>query len=205
MLSERLKAFSSGKVTSLHSIADVNLPMPLDKVIAICAQGSPRNVVRICKEILDQQSELNSGASKLSEEAINAGFATIARNLTQEIFSPSVVKDLQRVRRCDFTIRYVYSDVFRFTQPAGLNKVRSWQNTGAVIQLGTIQEAKGKKPSNHYGLANVLLAKYVFQRSHIRDFIEQKIRICPTCKSALLRDWDMRSPQQCNHCQGEVQ
>lgn len=204
MLSERLKAHSNGRISSFADILAEPLPFDLDVFIAILAQGSPRNMVRIGKEILDQQSELNSGAHKVSLEAVHQGLLQIANNISHETFSDTIVKDLQRTKRCDFTIRHVYSIVFKFTQPAGLSKVRGWQKKGAVIQLGTTQETEGAKPSNHYGIRDMLLARHVFSELSTPDFYQSKVRICPSCDAVLLRDWDVSSPQHCNHCQHEV-
>ena len=204
MLSERLKAYSNEKVSSLQMISDGKITIQLDATIAICAQGSPRNVVRICKEILDQQSDIDPFAKKISDKAVRIGFDRIAENVTGELFTDSVIKELQKTRRCDFTLRYIYSDVFKFTQQAALNKVRTWENAGAVLQLGTIQEARGRKPSNHYGIAHILLAKHVFSTTPVSEFVRSKVRLCHGCKRVLVRDWDQRSPQQCNFCQHEV-
>lgn len=204
MLSERLKAYSNGCVSSLQEISDASFPISLDGTVAICAQGSPRNVVRICKEILDQQSEIDSRAKRISGDAVRIGFERIAENITKELFNDTVIKELQKTHRCDFTIRYIYSDVFKITQPAALNKVHTWENAGAILQLGSIQQSKGRKPSNHYGIAHILLAKYIFSTIPIGEFIRDKTRVCPSCKRVLVRDWDQRSPQQCNFCQNEI-
>lgn len=204
MLSERLKAFSLKRVVTLESISDSAIDLGLDKAVAIFAQGSPRNVIRICKEILDQQSEVDPKVSRLSEDAIKKGFEQIATNISHELYTDTIIKELQRSKRCDFTIRHIYADVFKFTQPAGLSKVRTWEDTGAVQQLGTIQERPRARPSNHYGIANMLLAKHIFATVPISDFIRSKIRTCNACHKILLRDWDLRTPQLCNYCQHEA-
>lgn len=206
MLSVRLRAFSRNRVSSFESIADseLHLPLSLDKFIAILAQGSPRNLVRICKEILDQQSEIDPSVNLISAEAIEMGLRRIADNIARESYSDSVIKDLQRTKRCDFTIRHIYGDVFKVTQPAALNKVKAWEAADAVQLLGTIQETKKVRFSNHYGLANVLLAMHIFGQMPISDFIAGKIRTCSVCKKVLLRDWDLRKPQHCHHCQQEM-
>jgi hypothetical protein len=204
MLSERLKAHSGGKVASIQQISESSLPLPLDQAVAVFAQGSPRNVIRICKEILDQQSELDPSAGRISEAAIRIGFDRIAANITQELFSDTLIRELQKAGRCDFTIRYVYSDVFKFTQQAGLNKVKNWEDAGAVVQLGTIQESKGRKPSNHYGVAHILLAKHICPKVPIAEFLQKKVRVCPSCGEILVRDWDVTDKQQCNSCQRDV-
>jgi hypothetical protein len=205
MLSERLKAYSNNSVISLQTICESKMPIPLDDAIAICAQGSPRNLIRICKEILDQQSEIDSNVKIISEGAVRKGFDQIAENITHELFNDTIIRELQRTRRCDFTIRHIYSDVFKITQPSGLNKVKTWENAGAVKQLGTIQESKERRYSNHYGISHILLAKYVFSQIPIEEFIRDKVRVCPSCNRILVRDWNLRRPQQCNFCQHEIE
>lgn len=204
MLSERLKAHSSSSVVSFDDLLVEPLPFSLDELISIFSQGSPRNMVRIGKEIFDQQSEIDSSAKKISIEAVNKGLIQIAENISHETYSDQIIRDLQKTMRCDFTIRHVYSNVFKFTQPAGMNKVSGWLNTGAVIQHGTIQETAGAKPSNHYGIANILLARHVFSKLPTIDFFASKIRICPSCNAVLLRDWDVMQSQHCHNCQGVV-
>ena len=204
MLSERLKAHSRGNVRTLDQISDCDISLGLDKSVAIFAQGSPRTMVRICKEILDQQSQIDSNASVISKEAISRGFDQIAENLSNEQFNETIVRELQRTNRCDFTIRHIYLNVFKFTQPAALNKVSAWENIGAVRQIGRIQETKGVRGSNHYALANLPLAKHVYSKMPINDFVRTKLRFCPSCNNVLLRDWDIRSPQLCDKCQHEV-
>ena len=70
------------------------------------------------------------------------GIQRIADSVAHEMYDDGIIKDLQRTKRCDFTIRHVYADVFKFTQQAGLNKVGAWENTAAVFKLGTVQETK---------------------------------------------------------------
>jgi hypothetical protein len=204
MLSERLKAYSRGQITSLNSIAGDDVECDLDQLVCIFAEGSPRTVVRICKEIFDQQSELDSSSVRLSREAVAQGFDQIANNISNELFKENIIKDLQRTKRCDFTIRHVYSNVFKFTQQAGLNKIRAWQDAGAVDDLGEIQETKGARPSNHYGLKSLLLAKFLINESAIFEFSKNKLRKCSGCKMPVLRDWELRQDHRCHLCQGDT-
>jgi hypothetical protein len=204
MLSARLKAYTNKRILSFGTIANSELPLPIDQVIAIFAQGSPRNLIRICKEILDQQSEMDHAVKEISNEAIEMGLQRIADGIAHEMYSDSVIKELQRTKRCDFTIRHIYTDVFKFTQQAALNKVRSWENINAVRQLGTVQETENTRASYHYGVANVLLAKHIFSQMSVKDFITHKIKVCAHCRKVVLRDWDLRSPQRCHHCQQEM-
>jgi hypothetical protein len=200
MLSRRLKAHSADRVASLGAISALDSREKIDYTIALFSQGSPRNTIRICKEILDQQSEIDSSSRELSSEAIVRGLAVFAKNYTNEILQDGIIRDLQKMRRADFTVKYVYTDIFRFTQQAGMTKVRSWQDAGVVEQIGAIQETRGARSSNHYGVSNLLVLKHMFPELNVFDLMARKIRVC-SCGQVLVRDWDRTAENACHNCQ----
>lgn len=199
MLSKRLKAHSGDRVTALSTIS-AGRSEDIDWAVALFSQGSPRNTIRLCKEILDQQSEIDSSARELSTEAIIKGFDVFARNYAYEIVGEAIIRDLQKMRRADFTVKYIYTDIFRFTQQAGMTKVRSWQDAGVVDQIGTIQETRGTRSSNHYGVSDLLVLKQMFPELNVFDLVQRKIRTCQ-CGQVLVRDWDRTPTQSCQNCQ----
>ncbi len=203
MLSKRLRAHSQERVLSLGAISAAEARDRIDSVVALFSQGSPRNTIRLCKEILDQQSEISSSSTQLSMEAIIKGFDVFARNYTNEILQESIIRDLQKMRRADFTVKYIYTDIFKFTQQAGMTKVRSWQDAGVVDQIGAIQETRGARSSNHYGVSNLLVLKHVFPELTVFDLMQRKVVTC-TCGQVLIRDWDRNAEQTCQNCQKTV-
>jgi hypothetical protein len=204
MLSKRLLAHSSGRVGSLGSISAQDAKANIDIAVALFGQGSPRNTIRICKEILDQQSEIDSSATELSMTAIVKGFDVFARNYTNEIFDEGIIRDLQKMRRADFTVKYIYTDIFRFTQQAGMTKVRAWQDAGVVKQIGVIQETRGVRSSNHYGVSNILMLKQMFPDVPVFELMNRKIRMCGSCGQVLVRDFDRSGDYTCDGCQAPV-
>jgi len=200
MLSRRLKAHSAEKITSLGEISAADARDDVDRAVALFSQGSPRNTIRICKEILDQQSEIDSSAKVLSTESVVKGFAVFAQNYTNEILPENIIRDLQKMRRADFTVKYIYTDIFRFTQQAGMTKVRSWQDAGVVEQIGSIQETRGSRPSNHYGVSNLLVLKHMFPELTVFDLLQRKIRVCK-CGQTVVREWDRNPQNTCHNCQ----
>lgn len=199
MLSQRLKAYSNNRNTTLGELQELE-NFDLDKYISYLAEGSPRNLIRICKEILDQQSEINDKSNRISVDAIAKGFDKIAFDISSERYQKNIINDLRKTNKCNFTIRYIYSHIFKFSQQAGLNKIKSWEDSGAVKFIGTIQETKGAKTSKQYAIADFLLAKTVFPNLDVFSFAQRKIRIC-SCNNLLLRDWDSVPEQVCEKCQ----
>jgi hypothetical protein len=205
MLFSRVKTYSENKVTSLQSIADFSATNTLDRTIAFFSNESPRNSVRISKSILDQQSEIDDNSSLITNEAINLGIKSISEDICNEIYRDSVINDLKKVKECDFTIKRIYSDIFKISQQAALKKIQIWEDCGAVVNIGTIPETKGARPSNLYGFSNPLLAKHVFQELTVTEFVNAKMRECSSCGKILLRDWGKRDIVSCHDCQSKVE
>mgnify|MGYP000923229143 CR=1 FL=1 len=207
MLSKRLATYSGGQVTTLDQIAASGPHVGLHETCVILAYSSPRNVIRLCKEILDQQAELDPTADKLSDEAISRGVEVFAQKYSSEVLGSQVLRDIKKAKRIDFTVRYLSADVFKVTQQSGLNKVQTWRRTGVVERIGTVQEKRGNKPSDLYGIVNPLVAKYVHADLSIFEFMQKKVRLCPSCGAVVLRDFDLHpggDRNRCQNCQQEV-
>jgi hypothetical protein len=200
MLSRRLQAHSRKKVRSLAQITTISQPVDVDELVVTLSGGSPRNIIRICKAIFDQQSELDASSTHISESALTAGIESIAQELAGEMLPPSVLKDLKKLKRTDFSVRHVYADTFRISQQAGLQKVQAWQDSGAVAKIGTRQEKRGNRPSNWYAISQPMVLKHIFSDVSALDFWNKKIKMC-TCGQLLLRDWDMSTTHICHSCE----
>jgi len=200
MLSRRLGAFSRNAVDSLTAISNISSKVDLDELVVILSGGSPRNIIRICKAIFDQQSEIDPAATRLSEQAILRGIELIADELAAESVPPSVLKDLKKLKRTDFTMRLVYADIFRISQNAAAQKVQVWQDTGAVAKVGERQEKKGNRPSYVYAVASPIVLKNIFSDMSVFEFWDKKIRLC-TCGQLVMRDWDMSGEHTCHACE----
>jgi len=200
MLSRRLAAHSQQKVQSLASIVDLGRQIDIDDLVVKMSGGSPRNIIRICKAILDQQGEIDSGSHVISERAVLAGIETIASEIAAETVPDNVLRDLKKLKRADFTVANVYADVFRITQGAGAQKVQLWQDSGAAIKIGNRQQKKGNRPSNVYAIASPMVLKHIFSDINVLDFAEKKMRLCE-CGQLVLRDWDLSGNQSCHACE----
>jgi hypothetical protein len=200
MLSRRLSAHSAGKVLTLGSISAITTSVDVDELVVILSGGSPRNIIRICKSIFDQQSEVDASATLISEAALLKGIELIADELASESMPPTLLKDLKKLKRTDFTMRLVYADVFRISQNAGAQKVQAWQDSGAVRKVGTRAEKRGNRPSNVYAIASPIVLKNIFADMSVLEFWDKKIRIC-SCGEIVMRDWDMSGNHTCHICE----
>jgi len=200
MLSRRLAAHSNQKVLSLAAITELGRSADIDELVVSLSGGSPRSIIRICKAIFDQQSELNSRSRAVSERAVLAGIEDIAAAIAAETVPENILRDLKKLKRADFTLTNVYADVFRISQGAGTQKVQSWQDSGAVIKIGNRQAKRGSRPSNVYAISSPIVLKHIFSDTNALDFSEKKMRRCE-CGQLVLRDWDRSWDQSCHSCE----
>lgn len=200
MLAKRLQVYSGDKVRSLKSIVSVTKEVDVDQLIVTLSGGSPRNIIRICKAIFDYQSELDATATSISERAFLNGVEAIAEELAGEAIPLTVLKDLKKLKKADFTVRNIYADVFKISQPSGLQKVQLWQDSGAVLKIGARKEKRGNRPSNLYGVASPIVLKNIFSDMNALDFWKKKVKFCD-CGELLLRDWDIEEPRSCHACE----
>lgn len=201
MLSKRLLAFSEQKISSLNDIFQPKDDMNWDHVIATFGVGSPRNIIRLCKEIIEQQSEINSDTNLISISAINLGFKKFCEDYTYGILPENIIRELHKCKKVDFATNYIANDVFKFSQQAAISKIKTWLDTGIIEKIGEIQVKAGNRPSNHYGLTNIIVAKYIFSDLSVSEFMKQKVAYCPSCGTILLRDWTFKKEYRCHECQ----
>jgi len=200
MISKRLKAFSHERISSLSQLLPYEESLTVDRLVIYYAQGSPRTIIRICKEIVDQQSEINANSGSITIAAAFRGIEVFANNFANETIDPAMLRDLKKVRRTNFTVKHVYSNVFKFSQQAGIAKVKQWQDAGIVERIGTVKETKGSKPSNLFGLTNPLVGKYMYSDISAADFVDRKMKVCSRCDALLIRDWDQNADATCHKC-----
>ena len=206
MLSQRVQAFSDKKIMNFSQIVEGTgiSSYNFDEIISLFSNGSPRLMIRLCKEIIDRQSLINCNVSKISISAVLTGIDNFAKNYSEEIIDPNILRELKKVKKATFTIKYIYNEVFKFTQQAGLSKINSWQQKGLIELIGTVQETKGAKNSNIYAINDPIVARHILKEFNLEDFLNKKIVKCAECGAYILRDWDSMSSSICSKCDFEI-
>lgn len=105
------------------------------------------------------------------------------------------------MQKVDFTTNYIANDVFKFSHQAGISKIKTWLDTDIIEKIGEIQVKAGSRPSNHYGLTTIIVAKYIFSDLSVSEFMKQKIKYCSACGTVLLREWTFSKEYRCHKCQ----
>jgi hypothetical protein len=80
MLSRRLAAFSAGSINDIGVLAASDLEEPLQGIVVLFANGSPRDMIRVCQHILSQQLHLHPDSEKIGVDAIVRGISVFSDN-----------------------------------------------------------------------------------------------------------------------------
>lgn len=102
LIAARIKAFSNDRFSSFADIMTTHDPAT-DSIIALFADHSPRNAIRICERVLAVQADMDNKATKISSVAFDRGLTTFADQLTVDLYGPDICHDLKRAGRGLFT------------------------------------------------------------------------------------------------------
>lgn len=188
-LSKRLFAFSEGKIDKFADLLDEKLDYDVDFALALLANGSPRNLIRLCEKILAAESETNPAAHVISQAGLDSGVRVFCDQVVTEQYGMDVVKDLSRVGRELFTINYLSNDVFKTThENTSRNKVTGWQKSGLVKQIGEVSVKESRRPLNFYYVADPAMIRTIYASKSISDFLRDHWLPCDSCKFDNLMD-----------------
>jgi hypothetical protein len=198
MLSRRLHAFSNGAVTDLNEIVDSSVNYDLHGMVAVFAAGSPRDMIRMCRAIIDEQTRVNDKSGFLSLSAIEKGILGFSAERSNELF-PDIMDELQRVGTNTFTISKLANDVFRMTTQAMGRKIQTWVDAGAVVKSGELP-SPGNRPQNLYSFSEPKLSIALKRQRSLSDLMESGMLMCANCETLNLVD----SGGNCHKCQNDL-
>lgn len=208
MWETRLEAFSNENIQNLNQISEKTTPFTIDELAFIFANHSPRDLVRIGSQILQEQTELDPRSNYLSENAIYTGIEKFAIRRANELFTKErVLKELRRIGQVDFTIPFLANEIFKETQASTRNRLKIWREQAAIIDVERIIDTNSKqdRPVKLIAISDIRVAKTLYPTISIPDFLESKYRKCPSCNTKVLRDWgEPDSSSICQSCQADL-
>jgi hypothetical protein len=182
VLSKRMAAFSDKRIGSFANLMASDSGYPVDAVICLLANRSPRNVIRICEKILAVQAEMDAAATKITPQAVERGIDMYCSQVSVELYGADVTKDLQRAGRELFTINYLASEVFKTThENTSRNKVGAWQKIGLVKQIGSVTVPEARRPLNFYYVTNPAMIRLIHRAVPIGQFVKDRWIPCSHC------------------------
>ena len=197
VLSKRLITYSNGKISEFDDLLGGDSPYDIHRMIAYFAHGSPRDMVRICKKIIDEHTKTGRYAPRIEFRTVKSALIGFSAERAKELYG-QVFADLKRVGELNFTINKFANDVFRVTTQAARSKVQKWQNSGAVVKIGEIPNP-GNRPQYLFGVVDPRLAVAVTADASLEESLEYSLVICPHCsKLRIVEEGDITCPD----CQG---
>jgi hypothetical protein len=179
MLQNRLRSFSNNKITSFNEICEEGIGFNAHRLVCYLGNGSPRDVIRVCGRIIDEHTRSHAAEKRLSKEVIMRGIRNFCEERSSELFDTHV-DSIKKLSKLNFTISFVGSDVFRITQQAARQKIKQWENCGAVEKIDEI-ENPGSRPLFLYGIRDVRLAISCLSREEIEIILGNFVFPCPEC------------------------
>ncbi len=179
VLSKRLLAFSRGKTSTFDTLMEE--PCNIDDQLCLMANGSPRNLIRLCERILAIQGDRDPNAQKISIAAIDQATVSHSEKVCIENYGENILKDLQRVGRELFTTNFVANDILKISANGARNKITSWVNLGIVSQIGTVIIPPATRPTYLYGVVDPCVVRVMHRAIPFEKFVQDRWLICEYC------------------------
>jgi hypothetical protein len=122
MLTRRIQSFSGGRVSSFNDMCEEGGGLNVHRLLAHIGAGLPRDVIRACGRIIDEHTRTSAEKRLVNHETVIRGIRSFCEERAEELYG-AYVEPIRRVRRFNFTINQVASDVFRISSQADL---RQW-------------------------------------------------------------------------------
>ncbi|GAC1611037.1 MAG: hypothetical protein NVS3B3_21250 [Aquirhabdus sp.] len=185
MLSERLKAYSGNRIDSINKILNPELKLDLHRLVAYMAMGSPRDMIRVCSSIIDEQTRVATSFEFIDEASIWSGIRKFAAERAEELYGD--LAQLKRIAGVTVTISRLASEVMRATEQAARAKIQNWLNTGAVQKIGEIPNPPNR-PLYLYGITDLRLAIAVLTKFEVGLVLANYALLCPECSALCISD-----------------
>lgn len=196
MVQKRLSVYSEREIYSLSELFDDSVGRFVDRYISRFAETSPRDMVRLFFKILAEDQRTTSRTGRISLLGLLAGVDEFCEERARQLTLPQALTELKRLRRVDFTINELASDVFKISTQAMGQKIRQWEQAGLVVRVQDTRST-GSRPPNRYAIADVRLARVAMQNLDVLNFIAAKVWMCSTCEDTMIRDWDEHEEHVC--------
>jgi hypothetical protein len=86
MISRRLKAFSSGRVSTLNELMCESVGLDIDTLAANVASGSPRDLIRLMARVLAEETRVSDDKTCIASAAWWAGVSGFSEVRVNELF-----------------------------------------------------------------------------------------------------------------------
>lgn len=203
VLSRRLKAFSQGRISSIQSLMSEQLTLNIDEALCVMSNKSPRNMIRMCEQILAIQANRSGESSAIDIQSVDIGVTNFSETLFKELYGEVSLREIQKVGRELFTTNFIANDVLKISGQGARNKITVWVQSGLVAQIGTVTIPQSRKPVNFYCVVDPGAVRLMYRTTDFVKFIQDRWLPCNHCKSDNLINIDLypdKNEAVCREC-----
>lgn len=198
MMDRRLAAHSDGRMRSLNQLMSDEAKLDFHLLAATVAHGSPRDMVRLVKEVRDEHLNRPDSTGKFTRTDVFKGIDSFSSRIAEER-SRRYMPDLLKVNAYRFTQGRLANDLLKIKKQSVQAKVADWRKTGLVEKIAELQDARNR-PQHLYGVTDLRLAVAMRQDLDSEMILGQFALLCPSCASLNIAD---ETEVVCGKCQTE--
>ncbi|HEX3043085.1 MAG TPA: hypothetical protein VHP56_13440 [Solirubrobacterales bacterium] len=187
MLAKRLETYSEGAVTSVNQMVQVGSGFDVHALISYFAHGSPRDMYRLARGIVAEQTRTSDDADRINAEAVWAGIRRFSEVRASELMSQAYIDELRRIGAPTFTNAHIASNVFRIHENNARRKIQLWEGTGLVKKIDEIP-TPGTRPRYLYGVVDPRLAIAILPTTEVDLILDTQILLCSACGEVCITD-----------------
>lgn len=185
-LSLRIKAYSNNKYECFDDLMES--PCNVDDIICLLANGSPRNMIRLCEKIFSYQDDRNQNAKKINISTVDIASIDYSEMILKEMYGEQIVKDIQRVGKELFTTNFIANDVLKISTNGARAKIKSWVTLGLISEIGKASVSTSTKPVNLYCVSDNAAVRLIHRIKSLNNFIDDAWLTCSYCDTDNLID-----------------
>jgi hypothetical protein len=197
VLARRMSTYSDGQISKFDQLVEPGSGYNVHRMLAHFAHNSPRDLIRICKKIVDEHTRSGTFAKLISFRTIKSALQSFCGERARELYGAQLT-ELKKISEINFTISHLASDVFRISGQAARSKVQKWQDSGAAIKIGEVPNP-GNRPQYLYGIVDPRLALAIMNDSSLEEAMENWLLLCPHCHDLRIA---YEAQITCPNCQG---
>lgn len=206
MLSERLKAFSGNKISSLEQIFCKDNPFKADDIVTILSWRSPRNVIRICQEIIAEQTLITDDVTCIDNRAIDRASIKISEKISEEMYGSDAVTEIKKLDQELFSINHLANNIYKITANGVRPRITSWVDKGFLYLVGG-DKGGSKKPVNMYFIGDPRVNRLINSKKEIAHWLKNSWFPCSHCDADMLLDLQYLSEEmdiECWNCKRNI-
>jgi len=181
MFSRRLRAHSKATIDSFNDLLSPDAALDAHLLICHVAHGSPRDMIRIAKQVIAEATKGGVGDARISRENVMVGIGEFAKQRVDELY-PRFAAEFSRVPNANFTTPQLANDVFRITTQAMRQKILQWVEVGAVRKVAE-QPTGQNRPLHVYAFTDPRIVLRGYHASTIELYLDNYLLECGHCRS----------------------